>query len=354
MNIKSFSNLRWGIFSKYRNELFGISIITIMLLHYCNDLAGTSEAPRLLQQVAAAWKIIIGSTGVDCFLFLSGMGLYFSMQKDSRIIFFFKRRFNRSVLPYLIYGFVYWVLYDLVIKQVSIRRFCVDYSLLAFWVSNKHQFWYLSMCFFLYFLFPFVYRVIFTKDLAKQKHREIMLFICLVVGVTLIAILIPQFYKRTEIGLCRIPIFFLGCVVGRYVKNNKEMRYPLVWLLFGILLRGVSLVTKKLVSNTLFFSTSFPLNRWILSCYAFSLMLLCISCFEIFKFDKIRRFLRWIGSYSLELYITHVSVRILLHAIGIQTYRPITHFFCVYLISMLLSIGLRRLINAINPSRGLQ
>ena len=57
--------------SKYRAELMGVSTLLILLCHAAgNDVL----MPKWLMYVVAQ-----GQLGVDIFLFLSGMGLYYSL-----------------------------------------------------------------------------------------------------------------------------------------------------------------------------------------------------------------------------------------------------------------------------------
>lgn len=62
--------------SEYRTELMGLSAIMILICHAAgNDLA----MPHYLRLLIAQ-----GQIGVDIFLFLSGMGLYYSLFKVAR------------------------------------------------------------------------------------------------------------------------------------------------------------------------------------------------------------------------------------------------------------------------------
>ena len=53
-----------------RNELFGFSIITIILCHCCEDVqnAGFGGAAAVLKK---CYNLLMGSSGVEIFLFLS-------------------------------------------------------------------------------------------------------------------------------------------------------------------------------------------------------------------------------------------------------------------------------------------
>lgn len=68
--------LNWGMVSEYRNEIFGLSAILVIISH-----APSMKLPAYLESVRPL--LIHGNIGVDIFLFLSGMGLWFSFFKRS-------------------------------------------------------------------------------------------------------------------------------------------------------------------------------------------------------------------------------------------------------------------------------
>lgn len=63
-----------NLISKYRAELMGVSTLLILICHAAgNDVL----MPRWLMYLVAQ-----GQVGVDIFLFLSGMGLYYSLNQS--------------------------------------------------------------------------------------------------------------------------------------------------------------------------------------------------------------------------------------------------------------------------------
>ena len=62
--------LDYSVLSRRRNDLFGISIVSIVIFHYC-----------LLSKLGAAKVFVafVGCVGVPIFLILSGMGLFLSL-----------------------------------------------------------------------------------------------------------------------------------------------------------------------------------------------------------------------------------------------------------------------------------
>lgn len=65
-------NIELNRLSKYRKELMGFSALLILVCHAYAYI----DLPPLLGYVLS-----IGNIGVDCFLFLSGMGLWYSLSK---------------------------------------------------------------------------------------------------------------------------------------------------------------------------------------------------------------------------------------------------------------------------------
>ncbi len=74
--------LNWGLFSEHRQALMGGAILCIMLYH---SFQGASDG-------TISRIFVTGKIGVEFFLIISGVGLYFSLSKDSNL-----KRFYISV-----------------------------------------------------------------------------------------------------------------------------------------------------------------------------------------------------------------------------------------------------------------
>lgn len=88
--------LNWHIknrLSQYRQSLMGFAILWVFMLH-------TGEIGNPLWDSISSW----GWSGVDMFLFLSAIGLCYSLNKDGNlgIIAFYKRRAIRILPPWLL------------------------------------------------------------------------------------------------------------------------------------------------------------------------------------------------------------------------------------------------------------
>ena len=65
------NNLKLNDISKFRTELMGISAIMILI---CHTPINGIKMPKLLEYI-----LVQGQIGVDIFLLLSGMGLWYSL-----------------------------------------------------------------------------------------------------------------------------------------------------------------------------------------------------------------------------------------------------------------------------------
>ena len=72
--------INYNDISAYRSELMGWSILWIMMLHF------TFNQIKPLGFIAQ-----YGFAGVDIFLFVSGFGLFYSLDKDDNLVSFYRK-----------------------------------------------------------------------------------------------------------------------------------------------------------------------------------------------------------------------------------------------------------------------
>lgn len=94
----SLNEITWKDLSRYRGELMGAAIIFIVLFHMSLP---RSDAFFGLRRC--------GNIGVDMFLFLSGIGLWFSWVKNPSTKQFYKRRLLRIFPAWLIMSSLYYI-----------------------------------------------------------------------------------------------------------------------------------------------------------------------------------------------------------------------------------------------------
>ena len=86
----SSKKISFSIFSKHRAALSGLAILLIMVFHYFENVVQMGEE-HIIYGPALLWCRLIGSIGVELFLLISGIGLYFSFHKNRKLLSFYER-----------------------------------------------------------------------------------------------------------------------------------------------------------------------------------------------------------------------------------------------------------------------
>lgn len=141
--------------SKYRNEIFGMAALGVIAVHG----QSVAYAVPILQKVMG-----YGGAGVYLFSLLSGIGLYYSLtnQKRGGVVSFYKRRFTRVVIPYLVIAGIWYGIKYLIIDFYPIN-FLYELSTLSFWFEHRGA-WYVAMLIPVYLCYPFYYKLIERKQ----------------------------------------------------------------------------------------------------------------------------------------------------------------------------------------------
>ena len=280
-------DIAWKDLSRYRGELMGAAIFFIVLFH----------AP-LARADAFFGLRRCGNIGVDMFLFLSGIGLWFSWVKTPSFRLFYKRRLLRIFPAWLIVASLYYIprfnwqtgsVIDL-IGDITINW--------DFWLHDEGTFWYIPAIMMLYLWAP-LYMWLVQKSPAYRWLPVLMMVWCICVQwVTPI----HQAVGHIEIFWSRLPIFFLGINVGEWVRQDRRMESPAIWLLVVTFLATASAcIYLEQVKHG-----RFPLfaERMIYIPLTVSMLLLLCKLFSRTPqwFNKASAFL---GTISLELYLLH-------------------------------------------------
>ncbi|MDH6354949.1 peptidoglycan/LPS O-acetylase OafA/YrhL [Dysgonomonas sp. PH5-45] len=269
MNIK--------LFSEYRLQLLGIAIIWCLLFH-----SGYHFSIHSFN-----YLVFYGWAGVDMFLLLSGLGIYFSLRKNSSIKEFYKRRFFR-IYP----SFVVAIVVHSIYKSYSLSDTILDMLTINYWIGSPHIFnWFISGLIAFYLLSPWYYK------LFKRNPG-----VTTVVGVlfSLLLVFITPLYLFFFIT--RIPIFLIGFYIGYLIAEKKETGKPnkkYVWIMFSAFVFGC--ISLFLVHKNIF--VSIPQTKTL--CMVFIIPFLCLfiakilSVFKNYKYP----FLSFVGKYTFPLYL---------------------------------------------------
>ena len=308
--------------SDVRGELFGFSIITIILFHYFEDVesAGFGSAASALTKI---YNLALGSSGVEIFLFLSGMGLFYSLSGDPRLRVFYRKRLTRILPAYLVLGGAGWLILDILLRKTGWLRFLLDFSTVSFWTEGERLVWYISLILVLYLLFPLLYRMVALPNGRLAGALTAVLAAAVMAGCLALYFCAFAVYDRIEIALWRVVPFILGAWYGRKARSGQRFTAEAVVLcsmgVAGILLTAVTKWRPDFLQGL------FSLRIGTLF-YPFAVLF--IAAAVLTKCGG-SRFLRYVGAISLELYLSHVIVRAVMKQVGLKTCYPQYYLLCI-------------------------
>ena len=295
MQTKRFS---WGLLSEYRREIMGVACLWILWHHnFC-------AWPSVLEPLRKLGNY--GNAGVDIFLFLSGVGLYFAYQKKTKLTDFYKRRYVRLLIPYFLIATPYWIWLDFFVKKDG---FWQDVTMLSFPLKGNVTTWYVAALAFFYLCYPLIYRLLFEEiSLFGRKIKNntlFLLFVAFWAGLCLVFKRVcPVFYDNIEIGMTRFIIFVIGCRAGKWVYEKRTLKTEYVWIsvLFAVFYMAA-------------FRTTTPISAyWIRMSYIpLSVSVILLLCGWFYKFGNkvLKKILAYFGDRSLEIYLSHVLLMLM-------------------------------------------
>lgn len=330
--------LNWQIISKYRNLLFGVAILWIMLLHSLNyPVIDKWKGFKEYSLLHSIYQLVdLGGAGVDIFLFLSGIGLYYSFSKCSDLKLFYKKRLKRVLIPYLIIGVGNWVIRDIV-YGLNPDGLLEDVFWVTFYTEGKSTYWYIIFILSMYLIYPLVYYML------ESKHRNLNLAVLLFLAFGLIYIMYTrdyETYRNIEKAVSRIPIFLVGCYWGQMVKSRKPMHEG--WVIYALIVPWIGGFFQYFGKNG-----GLPwkvTSRMWYGMMAIGVCILFSLLFSITELGIVGKFLNLAGTLSLELYLIHIAMKGLL-----KLWRPdykqwgvgqtcLAYFLVVMVGSLLISI----------------
>lgn len=255
--------------STYRSEMMGWSIVWIMMLHF------SFYSLKPLGFVAQ-----YGYAGVEIFMFVSGFGLFYSLDKAPRFREFYLKRLIRIFPAYYIVGVFasIWVFHD------TILHYLFRYTTIGFWTGGLYYEWYVPSIMLLYLLAPFL------KQIGVKGQSALA-----------VGFLVASFFLLGRDDLVdgvhfffvyRVPAFLFGMICAQWHKNNASMKWFLCIALVGIP----------------FFIWLYPKFHQVYIYKYYSVLFLMpvfiIVLIVISKYIKVLNpLMRIIGSASLEIYL---------------------------------------------------
>lgn len=277
----------------------GISAIGIILCH--SVVEGVEMNPIL------SYVLALGNVGVDIFLFLSGIGMYYSLSKSQEgVMKWYKRRFTRILLPYLIITLPWWIYYSIT-RDVGVVGFLLNVSTLNYWVVHMGA-WYVALLIPLYLLTPIIASII---NYSGRKYL-VATIICIMIFVLTDNIEF-QFDNQIAMAVCiniqkafsRVPIYIVGYVVAPLVKQSYKIN--IIWIPMFFLVQ-IALPYLPIICEW---------QRYFIMAFPFT-MLICLFM-EYCCHSKFIDLFRLIGVISLESYLSNVFISYFLKEIPCLT-----------------------------------
>ncbi|MBO5181552.1 MAG: acyltransferase [Paraprevotella sp.] len=276
--------------STYRTALMGVAMLSVFCFH-----AFSSLTPSWIHALCSK-----GYRGVDVFLFLSAIGLCFSMEHSGGKLAFYKRRFQR-IFP------TYWLIMSCVYLFVAtcnklgimpdnyyryphtIWEIIQAYTTIGFWIKDGvFYLWYIPALIIFYIAFPFIYELF-------RKSRWFAL-LCLLPSLLIMYITMP-FTELQLLFIKRIGIFMFGVVFYPLIKQERQL--PTWSIAIGFFL--MTLYGYKAIANL----EDLPIQVVEDVLFYMSLPFILLSITTLFRCSFVEKALAFVGTVSLEFYLVH-------------------------------------------------
>ena len=328
--------MSYHVLSKYRTELMGAAILWVMLFHSFDLDMGL---PIL------EWFRAAGFGGVDIFILLSAMGLVMSLSRREQSYSAFMARRAGRVLPAYYLVMVPYTVFLILAKGAPLSALIWNAALLYYWVRPAGAFnWYVAGSMSFYAITPFCFRL-----LRRSRRRELLTAAGILAGLAVGRVLmVDGFWYAMDIAF-RIPIFFLGLLLGFYVLEERklgagDLLFWCAWLGLG----AVYLLTMGKGPNADY--------RPLCYLFLFTTVPMCLTicwCFERLPLGWMQRFFRLLGKHSLEIYLLNVSLFSELELLRrFVSFGPSNrlYFLLSYIANIVLALALHRAVDCLRRS----
>lgn len=310
------------LINKYRSAIMGVAALWILFFH---EWIPTLEEGSVAYEIECFVKQI-GFCGVDFFLFLSGMGLVYAIQKYN-VFTFYKRRLLRVFIPFLVIAVAMAIVQDWSLATWAGNLFGVN-----FYTKSIYSFlWFGPAIFTIYLLFP-LYYYFFAKAPSKYQFTLGALLVWMALSIGASDIMREDLYGFTN----RIPVFLVGVLAGWIVQEQEVIFTKLTWGLCGLMfLAGLYLA--HMTGNEDYFLLV-PISNCCVPNFllATSGSFLLAKLFQLIDihlrlFGKgVLKFFGFFGTLSLELYCVQEWVGSLIMQRMMDRYSNMTINLAVY------------------------
>lgn len=284
----------YSVLSRYRSELMGVAMLWVMLFH-AFDLDMGLPALELVRSA--------GFGGVDIFILLSSMGLAMSLARREQDYSAFMARRASRILPAYYLVAVPFTLYLILTQGALWSSLVWNVTLLYYWMRSSGAFnWYVAGAMTFYAVTPACFR-----RLRRARSREGFTAGAVLAGLALCQLLTHEGYWYVMDFFYRVPVFFLGLLLGFYVLEERRLTRRALAFWGAALALGAGYLWVSLTRDWIGWPVHFPECHLFLFTTVPMCLVLCL-CFDRLPLGWLRRGLRLVGENSLEIYLLNVSL----------------------------------------------
>lgn len=332
-----------NLLSKYRTPLMGIAAIMIIACH--------ASGNGVLMPTYIKKFLTYGNLGVDIFLFLSGMGCYYSLSKGINTRTWYKKRFVRIFMPYFLIQIPFWA-YRISVGQFNLGEELLVFSTVDFWIKHVGA-WYVALLVPLYILTPYIYIYVRKNEKCSLYKTASIIILLLVVCNLTIDGTSGNFHNvlyNLQWAFSRVPSFMIGMYIAPFVKRGISVNIVWVFLVVAGLL-GLYLGVHRFISR--------DINMyWCLV----PPLIVCLAWFldKLAKDGRLFKFISWMGVVSLESYLANIylggvgTVQDAISRLPLNDnilYGHYLEYFCVVLIGLFLSYIIHEMTEKLQHAR---
>ncbi len=253
---------------------------------------------KLVTGIAGLDKLInIGYAGSDIFYFVSGIGIWFSLEKSGDILLYYKKRLLRIMPMYWIF-MCFWIPFRVAFFEM--KPLYVGLNVLGiagiFDIGEGFN-WYISFLILFYIVAPLIK---WMMDLLPGPTALLFIFaLFFILGYVLVD------DPDVMIGITRFPIFAMGMHFGKRMTKKEDGRFSVPEVIFWLLMIPVG------IGLGLYFGGDF-LKSWsnglLWYPYILSTPGICMLLSMIFAPlpDWVSAPMDFIGKHTLSIYFIHV------------------------------------------------
>lgn len=316
--------------------LRGIAISAVVLIHLFNlGLLNISEQQNGYWFFQLTHSLL--QFAVPCFVLISSIMLsYVFKDKPLKLGVFYRQKFKRIMIPYIIWTFIY-IVPQIILGQLAIGK--------------------------LFKLSSWSYWLLYGKAYTHLYFMSIMVQFCIAAPIIFYSIkMICKFFKKYSLGIVlalaittQIGVYWINrlyiypyfkstatllvwysyiCLIGVWIGFYLEETCRFLKRYLGILLGGTGIVTilylvyRVLILNGHAINTFYYQMIWYIYVLCVSLVLLVMAG-EI-KWEKLERVLEWYGEFSFGIYLMHPLLTYILTQV-IKVSNPVGLLIIIYI-----------------------